>query len=151
MSEHSAASNNISEAESGLTVIESKPVHAWIAFTGRCNLSCVHCPRQSYVDSSPSAGEMSRETFTRVAKQVLPLIETCKIGGNNLGEQLLAREWDYFFDEMRRFSFRRLLVTNGISVADDRLRALIESAPPSMRDKAKAHNRTAENFVFTRW
>ena len=87
---------NLHGAGKDAIVLESRPFRAWVSLAGRCNLRCVHCPRSSYQEAPLDPPDMSLEIFNKLEENLFPFLKKCKIGGNNLGEQLLAEEWDHF-------------------------------------------------------
>ncbi|GAX59200.1 Fe-S oxidoreductase [Candidatus Scalindua japonica] len=107
-------------------VLESRPTRAWISFAGKCNLKCAHCPRASYNESDLSSNDMSLELFEKL-KILFPLLEKCKIGGNNLGEQLLAEHWERFSDCIGKYPFERYLVTNGLLLDSEKITQLVRN------------------------
>ena len=114
-------------AKRGNSTVEDKPVRAWISFTSRCNFKCLHCPRYSLVDGPPKAAEMSSKIFEKIEKDIMPSIRECKVGGNNLGEQLLAKDWDVYSNRISAFNMERILVTNGTLLTREKIEALLKS------------------------
>ncbi len=106
--------------------LKSKPLSAWISLTGRCNLNCVHCPRRSLSSPPQNLEDLSLESFHKLEEEIFPFLKRCKVGGNNLGEQLLAKEWDYFVDRIGQYSFECTLVTNGLLLTRERIGKLLE-------------------------
>ncbi|MBC8412516.1 radical SAM protein, partial [bacterium] len=117
---------NSAEYSSQATVLRSMPVRAWLAFTGRCNLNCAHCPRRSYAEGIQVGPDMSEKVFEKVMEKILPFLYDCKVGGNNLGEQLLAKEWNGFRQKLEENEFTRCLVTNGVLLTSERAEKLIK-------------------------
>lgn len=106
--------------------LKSNPVSAWVSLTGKCNLNCLHCPKRSGVFESRNLTDLPLQVFHKLEEEIFPFLKQCKVGGNNLGEQLLAKEWDYFVDRMGRHSFERTLVTNGLLLTRERIKKLLE-------------------------
>jgi radical SAM protein with 4Fe4S-binding SPASM domain len=69
---------------------------------------------------------MSRELFHKLAEQLFPFLKKIKIGGNNLGEQMLAKEKDFFLEIINRYSFQRTIVTNGLLLSNNKIKSFIE-------------------------
>jgi sulfatase maturation enzyme AslB (radical SAM superfamily) len=76
--------NLLLEAKAGKTVVSSKPKEAWLALTGRCNLACLHCPRDAETASNE---HLTDSVLQKVFDDVFPYLDTLLLGGNNLGEQ----------------------------------------------------------------
>lgn len=102
------------------------PKYAWLSFTGRCNLSCVHCPSRISGKEPHDAEDMSPDLFSKIEREVFPHLQVCKIGGNNNGEQLFARDWDPFMERMKGYPFSLWLITNGTKLHREQIRALVE-------------------------
>ena len=120
--------NNLSQHEEfeETPVLGSKPLSAWISLTGRCNLNCLHCPRRNLSPPPQNLEDISLEVFHKLEEEIFPSLKRCKVGGNNLGEQLLAKELDCFMDRMGKYPFERALVTNGLLLTKERIRKLLE-------------------------
>jgi MoaA/NifB/PqqE/SkfB family radical SAM enzyme len=106
--------------------LKSNPVSAWVSLTGKCNLNCLHCPKRSGAFESRNLTDLPLQVFHKLEEEIFPFLKQCKVGGNNLGEQLLAKEWDYFVDRIGRYSFEPTLVTNGLLLTKERIKKLLE-------------------------
>lgn len=113
------------EFQKGEPLLKSLPVKAWLAFTGRCNLNCLHCPRGSIGERPPQGLDLTTDLFDKIEEQVLPCLLQCRVGGNNLGEQLLARQWSKFSEKLNAFQISRNLVTNGLLMNQEKARDLV--------------------------
>jgi hypothetical protein len=91
--------NALWEATAGKTIVTSKPKEAWLALTGRCNLACLHCPRDAETVSNEN---LTASVLDKVFKDVFPHLDTLLLGGNNLGEQFIARGAERVVDEASR-------------------------------------------------
>lgn len=118
---------NLQEFRSQSVVLKSRPSRAWISFAGKCNLKCVHCPRSTLNDILVDNNDLSPEVFGKLEKDLLPFLYECKVGGNNLGEQLLAKQWDSFSGRIGKYLFRRYLVTNGLLLNRERITHLVRN------------------------
>lgn len=116
---------NTEEFKRQSVILKSRPVRAWISFSERCNLSCVHCPRTSYGDAISNHNEMSSKIFDKLEEEFFLYLDECKIGGNSLGEQLLAKQWDYFSERIGMYPFSRRLVTNGLLLNKKKITKLV--------------------------
>lgn len=129
LSLHSAPVNtelNLQEARNQSVTLRSRPVKAWLALTGRCNLHCAHCPRRSLPSVLPEAKDLPLEVFAKFEQEVLPFLGQCKVGGNNLGEQLLAEHWGELSSRIGRYPLAKILVTNGSLLTSEHIAALIK-------------------------
>lgn len=103
----------------------SRPVRAWLSFTSRCNLRCAHCPRSGFGGGPSTESEMLPKLFEQIETELLPFLERCKIGGNNLGEPLLAKNADEYFEKVARHSCHCTLVTNGLALNEHFISSLV--------------------------
>lgn len=94
---------------------------AWITPTGRCNLYCTHCPIRSVPKIPDDAPDMSLEVIEHIVRDVVPTLETVKIGGNNNGEAVLARNFDEFYARIQRPGLRPWIITNGTLLRPDQI------------------------------
>jgi len=107
------------------TILKSLPVQAWISISGKCNLKCLHCPSRIYDIKYKEV--MSNEMFSKIEKELFPTLIRCRIGGNNVGEQLLPDKWDEYFEIMIKYDFSISLITNGHALTKSRIKRLVES------------------------
>lgn len=103
--------------------LSSKPVVAWLAFTGKCNLACSHCIRT--LETRGQGDDMSEYVFDKLCSQLFPYVERIWLGGNNIGEQLLAKNWDSMIERLSEFPLILDLITNGTALSERRIRQLI--------------------------
>lgn len=114
---------NLEEFKKQSIILKSRPTRAWVSFTGKCNINCAHCFRENNdVSIEP---DMSLGVFDKLEKELFPFLEICKFGGNNLGEQLITKQWNYFFEQIEKYSFKRNLITNGLLLTKERITKLI--------------------------
>ncbi len=105
-------------------VVPFGPVFAWVTPTGRCNLYCTHCPIRTAPKIPDDAPDMPPELIERIAREVVPTLETVKIGGNNNGEAVLARNFDDFYARIQRPGLRPWIITNGTLLTTDQIERL---------------------------
>ncbi len=118
---------NLNEFRAQKTILKSKPTKAWLSISGKCNLKCKHCPGRVYGSDYLYEDVMSPELFTRIENELFPTLKDCRIGGNNLGEQLLPKEWDGYFERMVQHGFKINLITNGHALTRERVEKLVAS------------------------
>ncbi len=117
---------NIEEIKREAPVLESRPTHAVLSLTGRCNLDCAHCGIRKGRRIPLSAADISDEVFDKIDRDLLPYVSRVTLGGGNDAEQMFARKWDYYFGRMCKYDFELTLQTNGTLYNDDRCRQLAE-------------------------
>ncbi len=100
------------------------PVFAWITPTGRCNLYCTHCPIRSVPKVGEETPDMDAAVLDHIAREVVPGLATVKIGGNNNGEPVLARNFDDFYQRIQRPGLRPWIITNGTLLSAEQIARL---------------------------
>lgn len=118
---------NQREQEEGLLVLSSRPRNAWLALTGRCNLRCLHCPRGLERETGRKASDLPEELFGKLERELFPFMERCVLGGNNLGEPLMAERFDEFLERMARFGMRLEFISNATLLNPERGEKMVES------------------------
>lgn len=104
------------------------PSFAWIAFTNRCNLKCAHCQRELLKEQGLlKPREMHWQIFKKLEAELFPHLERIQFGGNNFGEQLLASNWDSFFERISKFKIGISIVTNATLLDSKRIKAIVDS------------------------
>jgi radical SAM protein with 4Fe4S-binding SPASM domain len=104
------------------------PTFAWIAVTNRCNLRCTHCQRGLLRELGLLRHrEMSWKVFNKLESEVFPHLKRIQFGGNNFGEQLLASNWDSFFERISKLKLGISIVTNGTLLNTSRIKAMVEA------------------------
>jgi radical SAM protein with 4Fe4S-binding SPASM domain len=116
---------NLEEFNKQSVILKSLPTKAWISLSGRCNLSCSHCLKDK--KSIASGSDMSLDVFNIIKAAIFPYLDTCKFGGNNIGEQLIAEELDYFLTQIKQFAFHPILATNGLLLTKQKILNLIKA------------------------
>lgn len=84
----------------------------YIEITNVCNLSCNFCPK-----TKRKSKFMSREEFSHILKEVKPY--TDHIYFHLMGEPLLNKDIEYFFEESYRNKLQVNLTTNGTLLHDN--------------------------------
>jgi len=74
-----------------------------------------------------SSDEMGSDLFNKIEKELFPTLKWCRIGGNNLGEQLLAKKWDDYSERIAAYPLKPWVITNGQNFTTPRLRKLVEN------------------------
>jgi radical SAM protein with 4Fe4S-binding SPASM domain len=118
---------NLKEFHEQKKLLQSLPTRAWLSLTGRCNLQCLHCPRTIIKNRNLSSYDMDPDLFQRIENDLLPMLALCRIGGNNLGEQLCCKRWDEYLEKLAKYPFTPWLITNGQLLTANRIRKLVEN------------------------
>lgn len=121
------------------TALESMPQMAWIAFTGKCNLKCEHCP---VVRQAENNEDMDDAVYTRVVDELLPHLDEVVLGANNYGEQTLSKKIDGFLDTAHEKGIKVKLWTNGTLLSD----ALLETIVRTGTDLAISMEGAGDNY-----
>jgi radical SAM protein with 4Fe4S-binding SPASM domain len=103
------------------------PSFAWLALTNRCNLECNHCQRKLLKKQGLiEPREMSWKVFNKLESEVFPHLEKIQLGGNNYGEQLMASEWERFFERLKEHTLGISIISNGTLFNKERIKAMVE-------------------------
>jgi radical SAM protein with 4Fe4S-binding SPASM domain len=92
------------------------PTRIWFALTGRCNLSCIHCPRIAGVSSDE---DMQPELYQRLIGEVFGKTQEVVFGGNNLGEQMVHPAFFPMLTDIRGTGANVVLTTNGTKLDEE--------------------------------
>jgi radical SAM protein with 4Fe4S-binding SPASM domain len=118
---------NLGEIKAKKLKLASKPSHVWLAVCGRCNLACAHClgiPERRSTRKKDLV-DLDWRIFEKLEEDLFPYVETLVLGGNNRGEQLLAKEWDKYCDRLLEFPMKIEITTNGVLLTNDRIDKLV--------------------------
>ncbi|HOW58811.1 MAG TPA: radical SAM/SPASM domain-containing protein [Candidatus Omnitrophota bacterium] len=95
-----------------------------LSLTEACNLTCRHCRRGHHFVRK---NEMSKEMLDHIIHDFFPYICALRIGGSDLGEQMLSPYFNYFLGQIRRYPIDVELVTNGTFLSEDNVEELVSS------------------------
>jgi MoaA/NifB/PqqE/SkfB family radical SAM enzyme len=140
-------SNRLLEAQAGKTIVSHKPKEAWLALTGRCNLACLHCPRDAETASNES---LTDNVLHQVFEDVFPSLDTLLLGGNNLGEQFISRDAERVVDEATRQGVKVAVTTNASVVRPALIKKLV-AAGAEFRLSMEGTQGAWEDIRGTRW
>jgi MoaA/NifB/PqqE/SkfB family radical SAM enzyme len=98
------------------------PSKLMFTLTGKCNLRCAHCARG--VLDIPSH-ETSPALVNYVIDNLLPNLQAVRLGGTDLGEQLIARQFEPFLEAVARHPQVDLEIISNLSVVTERKAELI--------------------------
>jgi radical SAM protein with 4Fe4S-binding SPASM domain len=68
---------------------------------------------------------MSSKVFETFASEILPHLTRIQFGGSNFGEQLMASNWDTYFERVSRQKIGISLVSNGTLLSPERIKKLV--------------------------
>jgi len=89
------------------------PSKLMFSLTGRCNLRCAHCARGIY---EVQAQETPTGLVDHVIEHLLPKLRAVRLGGTDLGEQLISRHFDRFAEAVARYPEVELEIVSNLSV-----------------------------------
>jgi MoaA/NifB/PqqE/SkfB family radical SAM enzyme len=135
------------EAKGRNKIATSRPKEAWLALTGRCNLACLHCPRDPETASNEN---LSDSVLRQVFEDVFPYLDTVLLGGNNLAEQFISRAAEEVVDEAIRQGIK-ISVTTNASVVRPKLIQQLVAAGAEFRLSMEGTQDSWENIRGTRW
>jgi radical SAM protein with 4Fe4S-binding SPASM domain len=139
--------NLLLEAKAGKTVVSSKPKEAWLALTGRCNLACLHCPRDAETASNE---HLTDSVLRKVFDDVFPYLDTLLLGGNNLGEQFISRGAERVVEEATRQGVKIAVTTNASVVRPTLIQKLV-AAGAEFRLSMEGMQGAWEDIRGARW
>jgi radical SAM protein with 4Fe4S-binding SPASM domain len=70
---------------------------------------------------------MKLDDLQKIGHDLFPALKLCRIGGNNLGEQLCFKRWNESLELLGNYRFTPWLITNGHLLTPDRIRKLVEN------------------------
>jgi MoaA/NifB/PqqE/SkfB family radical SAM enzyme len=147
MQKANAISDLLSEAKAGKRVVSGKPKEAWLAMTGRCNLACLHCPRDRETASNE---DLADSVLQKVFEDVFPYLDTVLLGGNNLAEQFISRGAERVVDEATRQGVK-IAVTTNASVVRPKLIQKLVAADAEFRLSMEGTQGAWEDIRGARW
>jgi MoaA/NifB/PqqE/SkfB family radical SAM enzyme len=128
-------------------IASAKPKEAWLALTGRCNLACLHCPRDAETASNENLAE---DALEKVFNEIFPHLETVLLGGNNLAEQFISREVERVVEEAVRKGIKIAITTNASVVRPALIEKLV-AAGAEFRLSMEGTEESWEKVRGARW
>ncbi|MDD5194876.1 MAG: radical SAM protein [Candidatus Omnitrophica bacterium] len=98
------------------------PEKVMFSFTGQCNLSCWHCLRSGMVREMHDS---PRELIDYVNRKILPFSRYLRIGGNDIGEPLMSKNFTYFFHTLPRGNLKEIHLITNFTLLDEEKAELI--------------------------
>ena len=135
------------EAKARKKIVSSKPKEAWLALTGRCNLACLHCPRDPETASNENLAD---SVLRKVFEDVFPNLDTILLGGNNLGEQFISRSAELVVEEATRQRVKIAVTTNAAVVRPKLIQQLV-AAGAEFRLSMEGTQSAWEDIRGTQW
>ncbi len=103
--------------------IHSPPQRVFLEVTGRCNLACVHCPKDFGSSDTANEQHMSLELVERLA----PWLRTARaINLNGVGEPMLAPQFDAILERACKGAAEVAFNTNGTLLTEAKAERLVE-------------------------
>lgn len=92
---------NVKDSDTDLTVYKPLyfPKKLFLSLTSKCNLLCRHCGRKHRHDGR----HISKELLDSIIDDFFPRISAIKLGGADLGEQMLSPHFNYFLERVREY------------------------------------------------
>jgi len=91
---------------------------------GGCNLRCWHCPRAA---AHLGGQDSCRELVDYVLYEVIPHVRYLRIGGNEFGENLLSKHFNYFLSNLDKTHLKEVrMVTNLTHLDEDKAKLIAE-------------------------
>lgn len=101
------------------------PKKLLLSLISNCNLRCKHCWRGFSVN--PPGHIMSMEMIDNVIADFFGRVSAVRLGGNDLGEQMISPHFEYFLRRSLGYDMDLELVTSGTHVSEENA-ALLEQA-----------------------
>jgi len=104
------------------TTLDNLPENVMISLTSKCNLSCWHC----YKSFNERKGyDTPRWIIDYVNQKIIPYSKYLRIGGNDLGEPLLSKNFYYFFSTLKREKLKEVSLVTNLTLLNDKNAELI--------------------------
>jgi FkbM family methyltransferase len=100
----------------------SPPKKLMFSLTERCNLNCDHCRRA--MDNS-ARHVASEDLVTYVLDDVVPHMRAIRLGGTDLGEPLVSKDFNRFLRRVLEFDGMYLEVVSNMTIMDEERALLI--------------------------
>jgi MoaA/NifB/PqqE/SkfB family radical SAM enzyme len=124
------------------------PKKLMFTLTGTCNLRCRHCPRAL---GRPAGRTTPQPLVEYVTHRLVPRLRSIRLGGNDLGEQLLAPSAPDFMRELlARPELDSELITN-LTFVDDELLDLVVNSFRTVYVSLEGLGPTYENYRGFSW
>ena len=116
--EHNGAGNNATKSNR----VEAYPEQVMLQLTSRCNLSCWHCVRSL---TATRGCDAPKALIDYVVRRILPHSSYLRVGGDGIGEPLLAGHFTYFFSTMRKDNLKEVHLITNLTLLDEQKAELI--------------------------
>ncbi len=122
---------------------QSKPLWLLTELTYRCPLQCPYCSNP--VDIAKYKNELSTEDWFRVMQQARAMGAT-QLGFSG-GEPLVRKDLEELIAEARRLGYYTNLITSGVGMDEDRVKAFKEAGLDHIQISFQASNEELNNFL----
>ena len=122
---------------------QSKPLWLLAELTYRCPLQCPYCSNP--VDIAKYKNELSTEDWFRVMQQARAM-GAAQLGFSG-GEPLVRKDLEELIAEARRLGYYTNLITSGVGMDEDRVKAFKEAGLDHIQISFQASNEELNNFL----
>jgi len=122
---------------------QTKPLWILAELTYRCPLQCPYCSNP--VDIAKYKNELSTEDWFRVMQQARAMGAT-QLGFSG-GEPLVRKDLEELITEARRLGYYTNLITSGVGMDEDRVKAFKEAGLDHIQISFQASNEELNNFL----
>ena len=115
------------EADTDLTDFSGRqaPKKLMFTLTGKCNLRCWHCVRGVF---DIAAEQTPKEVVSYVVELLLPVVRAVRLGGTDLGEQLTAKHFNYFLEQILDYPDLAVEIITNLTLMDEEKAELMARA-----------------------
>jgi len=110
------------EKDTGALICNERPTMMWLESTSRCNLRCITCYR-TYLPFFKGK-DLDSEVFEIVKMEFFPYLKEAFI--QVYGEPMIAANFEYIFEEAKKYNMDVMFVTNGMFLTERWLRKLLK-------------------------
>lgn len=122
---------------------QSKPLWLLAELTYKCPLQCPYCSNP--VEIAKYQNELSTEDWFRVMQQAREMGAT-QLGFSG-GEPLVRRDLEELIAEARRLGYYTNLITSGVGMDEDRVKAFKEAGLDHIQISFQASNEELNNYI----
>jgi len=122
---------------------QTKPLWLLAELTYRCPLQCPYCSNP--VEIAKYGNELSTEDWFRVMQQARAMGST-QLGFSG-GEPLVRKDLEELIAEARRLGYYTNLITSGVGMDEDRVKAFKEAGLDHIQISFQASNEELNNFI----
>lgn len=114
--------NPSSKGDNSIITYKNFPEKLIFSLTSNCNLRCWHCTRSLYASKGHEA---PKALIDYVNRKILPRCKYLSIGGNEAGEPLLSKNFNYFLTNLNNSNLKRVVLTTNLTLLNKKKAELI--------------------------